>query len=547
MKKIQKLNLRRLGYPLLVAFLILYMLLGQVPLSLHSAHFRVVLLLTGLAIVGIEVGNHYYKFFSDKVKGRADVTPPPMSTKIMTMIGVIPIILVLGITLINIFNGPLFRADDYANLIEVEEKSFENDYPEIDLNQVPLMDRDTAQRLGDRQLGSMNEYVSQFVTSDAYTQINIKGEPYRVTPLEYASFIRWFNNRKSGIPAYLLVNMVSGEVEVVDVEGGMKYTNSEYFLRNANLHLYLQHPTTLFRDPSFEVDDNGHPYYVATTYKNIFAFRQLEPNGVIVLDAVTGDTEQYALADTPNWIDRVYASDIVLDQLDMTGLYNDGYWNSVFGQQGVSVTTQGYNYLSIEDDMFLYTGVTSVNSDASNIGFYLVNLRTKEGEYYPATSADEFSAMKSAEGEVQHTRYTSTFPLLITIEGRPYYISSLKDESGLVRSYALVDAQDYQKVVIANSMDDLILELNDGEISNPTNEDEVEEIETEKELQKLTGTVENIEQAVVAGDTIYYFLIDGSVYKANINLDDRLPFVETGDEIEGQVNESNDFKVINLN
>ena len=341
--------------------------------------------------------------------------------------------------------------------------------------------------------------------------------------------------------------MVSGDVEVVNVEEGMKYTDSEYFLRNVNLQLYLKYPTTLFREPSFEVDDEGHPHYVATTYKNIFAFRQLEPEGVIVLDAITGETDKYTLDETPNWIDRVYASDIIIDQLDMTGLYNDGYLNSIFGQQGVRVTTDGYNYLSIGDDIFLYTGVTSVNSDASNIGFYLVNLRTKEGEYYPATSADEFSAMASAEGEVQHTRYTSTFPLLITIEGRPYYISSLKDESGLVRSYALVDAQDYQDVTISGSMDELIMSITGEGTSESTDTEEVEEVKTEEELQEITGTVENIEQAVVAGDTIYYFMIDGSVFKANINLDDNLPFVETGDDIEGEVNETNDFKVINLN
>lgn len=492
--------------------------------------------------MGIEIGHYYIKFALN------EVTAPPARTKILTAIGGLPVIIVLGIALINTFNGPLFRADDYANLISVEEKSFAEDYPEIDLDQIPLMDRDTAQRLGDRQLGSMNELVSQFVTSDDYTQINIDGKPYRVTPLEYASFIRWFNNRDAGIPAYFLVDMVSGDVEVIEVEGGMKYTNSEYFLRNANLHLYLRYPTTLFREPSFEVDDEGHPHYVATTYKNIFAFRQLEPDGVIILDAVTGETQQLSLDETPSWIDRVYASDIVIDQLDMSGLYNDGYWNSIFGQQGVRITTDGYNYLSIGDDIFLYTGVTSVNSDASNIGFYLVNLRTKVAEYYPVTSANEFSAMDSAEGEVQHTRYTSTFPLLIKIEGRPYYISSLKDESGLVRSYALVDSQDYQDVTISNSMDELILQVTGQDMmdSSETN-NEVEEAETEEELRDIVGTVENIEQAVVAGDTIYYFLIDGTVFKANIHLHDSLPFVETGDSIEGQVNKENEFKVINLN
>ena len=170
MEKFRSINLRKVAYPPLFIFLILYMLLSQVPISLHSAHFRSILFLVGVVIIAIEVGRYYLKFYTN------ELVAPPSSTKVLVGLGALPLVIVLGITGINIFNGPIFRADDYSQLIQVEEKSFKEDYPEIDLNQIPLMDRDTAQRLGDRQLGSMNELVSQFVTSDSYTQISIQDE-----------------------------------------------------------------------------------------------------------------------------------------------------------------------------------------------------------------------------------------------------------------------------------------------------------------------------------------------------------------------------------
>lgn len=453
-------------------------------------------------------------------------------------------ILLVGLTfVIQLFNSPFFRATDYAELIEVEEKDFETDFFQMDTEQIPMMDRDTAERLGSRRIGSMSELVSQFVPANTYTQINIDNAPFRVTPLEYAGFMQWFNNRNEGIPNYLKVDMVSGEVVVEELENEIKYSHSERFSRNVKRHLRKNYPTLMFRDPSFEVDDTGHPHYVATTYENKFLFTQQEPSGVIILDAVTGETSAYALDEMPTWMDRIYSAELIIRQLNYRGQYTSGYLNSVFQKRGVTRTTEGYNYLPMNDDIYLYTGVTSVNRDASNIGFYLVNLRTKETEYYPVTSADEYSAMESAEGSLQQMRYTSTFPLLINLNDRPFYISSLKDDSGLVRAYALVDAQDYQKVLTSDTVEGLIEQVN-GNTETPI---EVEEIETDEALTTITGQVENISQAVRSGDTIYYFMIDGSIYKASIDLSDALPFINQGDNIEGDVNEDNDFRSITVN
>lgn len=443
----------------------------------------------------------------------------------------------------SFINSPFFRAKDYATLITVEEKDFATDFAENDTSGIPLMDRDTATRLGDRQLGGVAELVSQFVPADDYIQINIDDVPYRVSPLQYASFFRWVNNRKNGVPGYIRVNMVTGNAEIVDVEEGIKYSDSELFGRNVARHLRFSYPTAIFDSPSFEVDDEGHPYYVATTYKTRFFFNYKEPNGVITLDAVTGETQKYALDESPQWVDRVYGANLILRQLDDYGKYQDGYWNSIIGQQGVTRTTEGYNYLSIEEDIYMYTGVTSVNSDASNIGFYLVNLRTKEAEFFPVVSADEFSAMNSAVGSVQQMRYESTFPILINLQGSPYYLSSLKDDSGLVRLYALVDAQNYQTAYTDSRIDNVIAQLY-SDLGIKTDLEVVEEIEDAEDLITFSGQVSQISEAVIAGDTVYYFMMNGEIFKASVHLHDALPFVEEGTILEGLADEENNIEEI---
>lgn len=439
---------------------------------------------------------------------------------------------------IQFFNSTIFRATDYANLIEIEERDFHEDFPEIDQKEIPMMDRDTAKRLGDRQIGGMSDLVSQFVPANDYTQINIDNHPYRVTPLEYASFMRWRSNRHDGIPSYLKVDMVTGEVEVENLEESMKYSHSERFGRNVHRHLRRQYPTVIFQNPSFEVDDSGHPRYIATTYSPKFFWGQQEPDGLIVLDAVTGNTEKYELEDMPEWADRVYSSSLIMDQLEYNGKYRDGFMNNLFEKRGVTRPTNGYNYIPMNDDVYLYTGVTSVNRDSSNIGFHLVNLRTKEAAFYPVTSADERSAMSSAEGVVQERGFKATFPLLINLDGNPYFILSLKDDSGLVRLHALIDAQNYQDVIVDQTVEGLITQLNGG-IS-------VDVKEVDEDLEIVTGEVENIQHAVVSGDTIYYFMIDGSIYKANINLHDSLPFLSEGQLVEGVVNGDQEFRTIEV-
>ena len=348
----------------------------------------------------------------------------------------------------------VLRAKDYQALLPIESGSFASEIEEVSYDRIPMLDRDSAEKLGDRKLGELADMVSQFEVAENYTQINYHGRPVRVTPLRYGDIIKWFNNRSEGLPAYLIIDMVTQNVEVVRLDDGMKYTTAEHFSRNLYRHLRFAYPTYMFEEPVFEIDEDGTPYWVcAKKEKTIGLFGGTDNHGAVLVNAITGESEYYE--EPPAWVDHVYSAELIIEQYDYYGQYHNGFWNSIFGQRDVTVTTDGYNYLAEGDDVYLYTGVTSVGGDESNIGFLLSNQRTKETKYYPCAGATEYSAMDSAEGQVQNLRYNATFPLLLNVAEQPTYFMALKDASELVKMYAMVNVNQYQirtAVVDGNSI-----------------------------------------------------------------------------------------------
>ena len=436
----------------------------------------------------------------------------------------------------NIIGAQIFNASRYNRLITMQDGDFTAEVSEIGREQIPVVDRDTASRLGQRKLGEMSDLVSQFEIEDIYTQINYNGKPVRVTPLRYGDAIKWLNNQKEGIPAYITVDMTTQETSLVRLEKGIKYSESEYFMRNIRRKLRFDYPTKIFGDISFEIDDNGTPYWVASTIEyRIGLFSGEDIGGAVLFNAQTGDSKYYDVEDVPTWVDQVYESDMVLQQLVFNGKYRSGWFNSIFGQKGVLQPTDGYNYLAINDDVWLYTGITSVTSDESNVGFVLTNLRTKETKYYAVPGAEEYSAMSSAQGQVQHLGYRATFPLLLNIADRPSYFMSLKDSAGLVKMYAFVDVQQYQIVGTGNTVEESRLDY-----LSKLKTEEVEVSDTASE--NISGRVSAISSAVVDGNTCYYIKLENSdkIFIVNVNMNDALPFMSVGSEIEITYSQENE-------
>lgn len=534
LRKLKGSNVRWLYLPLLL-ILFVYYYVTLPPIHYASLEFWIFLAFLFAGLLFIELIHDGSKFLTDKKNWQAQFKGA--SSKYKVLIGFFPLIGLVWLVSWLVFN-PFFMAKSYSQLITIQQAEFQTEFPETDVSQIPLIDRDTAIRLGNRRLGALTDLVSQFVASEEYTQINIKDYPYRVTPLEYAGFFKWLNNYQEGIPHYLKVDNVTGNVSVETPDQAIKYSYGDKFNRQILRHLRFNYPFTLFGQPNFEVDDEGTPYYIASTYSRNFFLFEPEVNGLIIVNASTGDHQRYGLDEIPTWVDRVYSSDLILHQLQLNGKYQNGFWNTVFSNQGVTQPTEGYNYLPMQDDLYLYTGITSIVADESNIGFVLVNMRTKEAKMYPQTAAEEFSAMSSAEGSVQETGYTATFPLLINLAGKPMYILSLKDASGLIKEYALVDVQNYQNVYVESTVDKLLLTYAN---ENPVEIDQLEDLTA---LQTLTGQVENIQAVVKDGNTVYYFMIDGKIYQAPIQLNDALPYLQDGQEVELGITDQGQVKSI---
>ena len=428
----------------------------------------------------------------------------------------------------QLISSPIFHASRYQEQLNVDKNAdFYKDNEKVNYQSIPVVDKDSAQRLGDRKMGEIVDYVSQFEVDDEYGQINFNDKPFRVTTISYSDLIKWFTNHGEGLPAYIRVDMVTQESEVVRLEEGMKYSHSDLFFRNINRHIRLHYPTMMFEEPSFEIDDDGKPYWIAPVYNyKIGLFGGKDITGAIMVNAIDGSSQYYDIKDVPTWVDRVYPSDLLLSQLENWGKYTNGYFNTIFSQKGVLKPKEGYNYIALDDDVYLYTGLTSVSSDASNVGFALINMRTKESKYYAISGAEEFSAMSSAEGKVQNLKYTATFPILINAGGQPTYFMSLKDGAGLVKQYAFVSVENYQIVAVGDSVAEAEKQYYKLLSDNG-------KVKVDFEAKTVTAKIERIQSAVVNGNSHYYFRLEGlnKNFIAPISLNDGLPLLKAGDTV----------------
>ena len=427
----------------------------------------------------------------------------------------------------------LFRAGDYRDLLTVTDGDFAAEVEEISYDQIPMLDANSATKLGNRKLGELADMVSQFEVAGDYTQINYKGRPVRVTPLRYGDWIKWLNNRSQGLPAYLVIDMVTQNVDVVRLEQGIRYTTAEHFGRNLNRYLRFHYPTYLFDAPAFEIDEDGNPFWVCPRIrKTIGLFGGTDIAGAVLVNAVTGECTYYDAADVPSWIDHVYPAELIIQQYDYHGTYVNGFINSLFGQRDVTVTTDGYNYLAIGDDVYMYTGITSVVSDESNIGFILSNQRTKETRFYTVAGAEEYSAMESAQGQVQQMKYAATFPLLLNIADQPTYFMALKDAAGLVKMYAMVNVSQYQIVATGDTV--ASCEANYRRIlaeKGLVSSDDADLPLTGQ--NEASGVLDDIRSAVVDGNTLYYLHLTGDshYYVISAAVQPEVVIYNTGDYV----------------
>ena len=450
--------------------------------------------------------------------------------KKLSCIAFVPIALMLVGMVIS---SELFNARAYARVITVNESVFEEDMPKTtNVTNIALMDTASAQKLGDKKLGSLEEFVSQYTVSDQYNQINFNNTPKKVAVLEYEDFFKWIGNKNKGVPGYIMVDpAVSNDAQYIAFKTPVKYAKSAYFGEKLNRKLRFSYPTKIMGEPRFEVDDNGNPFYIVPCFKpRVSVFGAKDVVEAIIFNPCTGESEIHPLGEIPNWVDIVFDGDVATQKYNWHGTLSGGYLNSVIGNKGCKQTTDDYGYLTLNDDVWYFTGVTSVSGDESNIGFILTNARTGDYKYYPVIGASEHAAMQAAEGEVQNMRYEAAFPALVNLYGKATYIMVLKDSSGIVKMHCLVNVEDYSNIIATGNTQEEAVEAYKELLIKKGLLDESSNLSEKKQI-----TVLSVKETVIDGNTVFFYEVEENgetvYYKLSIAKDESALFIKAGDSI----------------
>ncbi|MBE6533653.1 MAG: hypothetical protein E7678_01595 [Ruminococcaceae bacterium] len=517
---------------LIFAFIVFYLTLPAI--NLQSTGFWLYLF---SCIVFYFASSIIIKIISERKTNKSAKVNLKLKKNRKTVIsGLILALPLLVLAIGSLISSTLFNANAYSTLIEVPEANFAEDMPENDVvSNIALMDTDTAIQMGNRTLGALSDVVSQYEISENYKQINYQKKPQKISTLEYADFFKWFSNKESGIPGYVMVDPVNvTDAKYIKLEKPIKYTQSGCFGDDLMRKLRFSYPTKIFGNCSFEIDEEGNPYYVVACMKpRIALFGASDVNEVIIFDPVSGSSTIHSIEETPSWVDNVFTGELASQKYDWYGTLKNGYWNSVIGNKDCKVTTDDYGYIVIEDDVWFFTGVTSVVSDESNIGFIISNARTGEYKFYQVSGAEEYSAMSSAQGQVQEKGYVASFPSLINVSGEATYIMVLKDSAGLVKLYALVNVENYAIVATGTTQTEakeeyLKLLKREGIIDKIPEKEEIQN----SNIAEIVIEISDIRVYTVGGESVFYITsAEGQIYSQKLCDENRLLIIKNGDKL----------------
>ena len=502
-----------LGIALIIGF---FQLLVCIPMNIHYLPFVLELFVIVLCS---------YLFVTSMIKTKTVGS----KVKIMFYPSILIVVIFIGACIIG---GPYTGGlENYRNQSVIKNIDF-SEIPEFDATQVQLVDKNTAIQIGDRVFGTLgSDEVSQYEVGDEWTQISMNGRLYRVTPIDFGGLYKYFVTKTT--PGYIIVDCNNGEAKLVRTEG-MKYMKSSYFLKDIKRHLFLCDPFSIKAEPRFELDDNGKPYWVTPVLKKTFVSKTTDVKGVLICDPQDGKTTYYEKGNIPSWVDNVYPIDIVYTQFRQTKRYENGLFN--FSNKGVVEFTDDYAYVQFNDNVHIYTGVTSVGKDESNVGFAYVDLRDGDISYIQRAGAEEYSARSSAEGALQQYHYTAIFPSMVNVNDVPTYFMGLVDSANLIKSYAFVSYENYQNVGVGTTVEEAYtnyVKIIGGNATKPN----------ENITSEISFTISDIRTVVIDGNTVILLMDDGNrIYRYNMSKGDlRASFLKQGDSVKVLCDEYNEI------
>jgi hypothetical protein len=479
----------------------------------------------------------------------------PCADKIFSF-GIIALFLSIVFLFIAVIgSSPIFQSLKLSSLANITTENFEDKIEEVEsVEDIALMDSETAKNLADRKMGALGDLISTYGVSEHITTICLNGKPMKVAPLEYNGFFKWSANKYDGIPGYILIDPVNNTAEFVKPEKAIKYSPSSCFSQDLSRTLRFYDHKALYGETFFELDDDGNMYWVTPILKNKAFFGGRVPYQVVITDAVTGECTTYDLSDVPTWVDIVFDGDKVEELYNYYGQFKGGFMNACFAEKGCTKTTDDFGYKVIDNDVYIYTGVTSTKSSSSSaVGFILVNSRTGEFTFLKiGDSTDEASAMNAAEGEVSDFGWKASFPSIINVNGQPTYILVLKDDNCIVKRYAMINVEHYEQIAVGKSQKEVFAKyaqiLNGADPEDVKNIDEntdteteeVAEVEVPENVVSKDIVVVNIQYIVNDGNTTVYVQDDaGNYYKSKF--DEKWITVNPGDVVNVTYTEDGDI------
>lgn len=473
------------------------------------------------------------------------------------VIKILLLLVLIYLTIVPIVTSATFlHTSAYQKLIgEVKNgEKISTHIEPISIDKLRVVDKPLAYLLGEKIIGSQPALGSQIELGEFSIQ-KVNNELYWVAPLLHSGFFKWLNN-KEGTPGYVMVSATNErDVKLVQNVNNqpikIKYQPNAFFQSDIHRHVYFNgFATKGLTDFTFEIDEAGKPFWVITTYDKKIGFSGDDATGIVIVDAQTGAIQEYSIADAPAWVDRIQPTDLIETQLNDWGEYINGYWN--FSNTNKLQTTEGLTLVYGKDNKsYWYTGLTSVGSDESAVGFVLVDTRTKETTFYKQSGATEYAAQSSAEGKVQEKGYRASLPIPYNINNIPTYVMTLKDDGGLVKMYAMVAINDYTIVGVGNSMRETLTAYKSvynsaGNKINPTSSDA---------KRTLKSLITRIQSDVKNGNSFYYFTVKDypNIFVGSSQVSNELPVTVVGDSVTisfdidtEEVIDVTNFKNINL-
>ena len=400
---------------------------SEYPLYVTVATFAGMGIFIGLAVEQSQ--NSHRAFSSAQSKAISPVTLYGASLTILLLVYIVS-------------SSTLFNAEEFRERLALTETEvFDASETLIDAQQGRYIDQrlayKTAQTLLSKRLGLGSRYKF-----DSLRIQSVGEQLYWVAPLVNKSLIKWFNNAES--PGFVMVSATDiNDAQLVLDKFPIRY-GDEGFYGFDNIHRYLfssGFADAIFGTPALELrDEDLKPFWIVPILHSTIGVSGFDVKSVVMIDASSGEFENYAPNDAPAWIDRIYPQNIFADQVDDWGAYVDGWLNATFIGDNVIRATPGtlFTYTSDGEGVW-YTGVQSDgSSQEGTMGFLMGNSRTGEAVFYRRQGLTENVARTVMEGAVQEAGYGASQPQPYNVNGVTTYVSILKDSNGNRQGYGMV-------------------------------------------------------------------------------------------------------------